>query len=100
VTYPSKKPLLPLKTVVSLHEENKAVLAQVPSRREWGMEVEHLFDGSWASQPEEITHAEVGRRLAAWLGRLRSCLEAEERTEDEPLRLGHVLKGLTHVRPG
>jgi hypothetical protein len=30
VTDPSKKPLLRLKTVVSLHEENKAVLAPLP----------------------------------------------------------------------
>ena len=30
-----------------------------------------------------------------------SCfLEAEERTDDEQLRLGHLLKVLTHLRPG
>jgi len=30
-----------------------------------------------------------------------SCfLEAEERTDDEKLRLGHLLKVLTHLRPG
>ena len=100
MTYTSKKRLLRLKTIVSLHEEKKAVLAQVRSMREWVMEVEHIFDGSWASQPEEITNAEVGRRLDAWLGRLRSFLEAEERTEDEHLRLDHLLKVLTHLRPG
>jgi hypothetical protein len=89
-----------LKTIVRLHEEKAAVLAQVRSMREWVMEVEHIFDGSWASQPEEITNAEVGQRLDAWLSRLRTFLEAEERTEDERLRLGHLLKVLTHLRPG
>ncbi len=100
MTYTSKKRLLRLKTIVSLHEEKKAVLAQVRSMHTWVMEVEHIFDGSWASQPEEITNAEVGRRLDAWLGRLRSFLEAEERTEDEQLHLRHLLKVLTHLRPG
>src|SRR2546429_8947378 len=32
--------------------------------------------------------------------RLSCLLEAEERTEDEKLRLGHLLKVLTHLRPG
>jgi hypothetical protein len=89
-----------LKTIVRLHEEKAAVLAQVRRMYTWVMEVEHIFDGSWASQPEEITNAEVGRRLDAWLSRLRTFLDAAERTEDEHLRLGHLLKVLTHLRPG
>jgi hypothetical protein len=64
------------------------------------MEVEHILDGSWASHPEEITNAEVGRRLDTCLARLAHFLEAEERTEDERLRLSHLLKMLTHLRPG
>ncbi len=100
MTYTSKKRLLRLKTIVSLHEEKKAVLAQIRSMREWVMEVEHIFDGSWASQPEEISNAEVGRRLDAWLSRLATFLQADGRTEDEQLHLGHLLKVLTHLRPG
>jgi len=95
-----KKRLTRLKTIVSLHEEKKEVLAQIASMREWVMEVEHIFDGSWASQAEEITNAEVGWRLDAWLARLSAFLESEERTEDEHLRLGHLLKVMTHLRPG
>ncbi len=68
--------------------------------REWVLEAEHIFDGSWAKQPEEISNAEVGRRFDAYLGRLSCFLEAEERTDDEKLRLGHLLKVLTHLRPG
>jgi hypothetical protein len=83
-----------------LHQEKQAILAQVASMREWVMEVEHILDGSWAGQPEDITNVEVGRRLDAWLARLARFLEAEERTEDERLRLGQLLKVLTHLRPG
>ena len=53
-----------------------------------------------ASQPEEISNAVVGRRLDDWLDRLSAYLEAEGRTEDEQLRLGHLLKVMTHLRPG
>jgi hypothetical protein len=67
-----QKRLRRLKTIVSLHEEKKEVLVQIRSMREWVMEVEHIFDGSWASQAEEISNAEVQRRLDAWLSRLAS----------------------------
>jgi hypothetical protein len=68
--------------------------------REWVLEVEHIFDGSWASQAEEITHVEVARRFDAYLERLSCFVDAQERTEDEKFRLGHLLKVFTHVRPG
>jgi hypothetical protein len=85
---------------VSLHEEKKEALRAISKMREWVLEAEHIFDGSWAKQPEEISNAEVGRRFDAYLGRLSCFLEAEERTDDEKLRLGHLLKVLTHLRPG
>ena len=56
--------------------------------REWVLEAEHIFDGSWAKQPEEISNAEVGKRFDAYLGRVSGFLEAEERTDDEKLRRG------------
>jgi hypothetical protein len=95
-----EKRLKRLKTIVSLHEEKTAVLTQIRSMREWVMEVEHIFDGSWASQSEKISNAEVGRRLDDWLHRLCTFVEADQRTEDEQLRLGHLLKVMTHLRPG
>jgi hypothetical protein len=89
-----------LLTIVSLHEEEKAALVQIRNMREWVLEVEHLFDGSWAHTPEELTNAEVGRRLNAYLGRLSHFLEEEGRTETEVFCLGHLLKVLTHLAPG
>ena len=85
---------------MSLHEEKKECLAQIKSMREWVLAVEHLFDGSWASQAEEITNGEVARRFDAYLERLSCFVDAEERTADEQFRLGHLLKVLTHLRPG
>jgi hypothetical protein len=68
--------------------------------RAWVIEAEHILDGSWASMPEEISNAEGGKRLDEWLKRLSCFLERQQRTEDERLRPGHLLKVLTHVRPG
>lgn len=77
------------------------MLSQIRNMREWVMEVEPIFDGSWAtSQAEEISNAEVRWRLDAWLARLTAFVEADARTEDEQLRLGHLLKVMTHVSPG
>lgn len=95
-----EKRLKRLKTIVSLHEEKQDVLAHIRSMRDWVMEVEHIFDGSWASQSEEISSAEAGRRLDDWLHRLSTFLESDQRTEDEHLRLGHLLKVMTHLRSG
>jgi len=85
---------------VSLHEAKKDLLAQIKSMREWVVEVEHIFDGSWASQAEEITNVEVARRFDAYLERLSCFVDAQERTADETFRLGHLFKVLTHLRPG
>ena len=88
-----KKRLSRLKTIVSLHEEKKELLAQIASMRTWVGEVEHIFDGSWATQAEEISNAEVGRRFDAYLQRLSRFVDAPERTEDEQSRRGASLEG-------
>jgi len=85
---------------VSLHEEKKEALTAIRRMREWVIEAEHIFEGSWARPGEVISNGEVGRRFDAYLGRLSCFLEAEERTDDEQLRVGHLLKVLTHLRPG
>jgi hypothetical protein len=95
-----QKRLTRLKAIVSLHEEKQQVLTQIRSMREWVMEAEHIFEGAFASQAEEISNAEVGRRLDGWLVRLSTFLQAEGRTKDERVRLGHLLKVMTHLRPG
>lgn len=58
------------------------------------------MDGSWASGPEAISNAEVACRFDEWLKDLASFLQAEGRTQEEQLRLGHLLKVMSHLRPG
>jgi len=38
---------------VSLHEEKKEALTAIRRMREWVIEAEHIFDGSWA-HPGEV----------------------------------------------
>lgn len=85
---------------MGLHEEKREGLAQVRAMREWVMNLEHLLDCSWASSPTEISNTEVGRRLDDWLKQLAIYLEGAERTDHELLRLGHLLKVITNLRPG
>lgn len=87
-------------TIVNLREEKRAALEQVRQMREWVIKAEHILEGSWASELSEVSNAEVGRRLDEWLFDLRTFLGAEERTEEEQLRLGHLLKVMGHLRPG
>lgn len=66
----------------------------------WVLEAEQIFDGSWASAPDEISNATVAHRLEGYLARLSHYVGAAERSEDEKVRLGHLWKVLTHLRPG
>jgi hypothetical protein len=95
-----QKRLKRLKAIVSLHEEKREALGQVKAMREWIMRLEHILDGSWAKSPEEISNAEVARRFDEWLTDLTGFLQAEDRTQEEQLRLGHLLKVMSHLRSG
>jgi hypothetical protein len=88
-----------LKAIVCLHEEKKEVLASIQMMRQWVLEAEYIFEGSWASLAQERSNQAVGERVDAYLTRLLHFLNGEERTEDETLRLGHLFKVLTHLRP-
>ena len=108
MTQTAQKRLKRLKAIVSLYEEKREALSQVRQMQQWIMRLEHIFDGSWTSSPEEISNAEVARRFDEWLKELASFLQAEERTQEEQLRLGHLLKVMsqlptrsgTSLRPG
>ena len=95
-----QKRLSRLKAIVSLYEEQREALAQVRAMRQWIIRLEHIFDGSWAQCLEQISNAEVARRFDAWLKDLADFLQAEGRTPEEQLRLGHLLKVMSHLRPG
>jgi len=94
------KRLIRIKTIISLHKEKKEALTSIRKMREWVLEVENIFSGSWAKNEEEVSNAEVGKRFDAYLGRLSCFVASEEQTDDEKMRLGHLFKVLTHLRPG
>jgi hypothetical protein len=85
---------------VSLYEEKREALTQVRAMREWLMRLEQILDGSWAENSAQVSNAEVACRFDAWLKELASFLQAEGRTPEEHLRLGHLLKVMSHLRPG
>lgn len=94
------KRLKRLKAIVSLYEEKREALTQVRAMREWVLRLEHILDGSWAENSAQISNAEVACRFDAWLKDLASFLQVEGRTPEEQLRLGHLLKVMSHLRPG
>jgi hypothetical protein len=83
---PSGLRLNRLQEIVHLHEEKKEALASIRMMREWVLEAESIFDGSWASCPEERSNDAVGERFDAYLVRLLHVSTGEERTEDEKMR--------------
>jgi hypothetical protein len=85
---------------VSLYEEQREALAQVRAMREWVLRLEHILDGAFAESWEQISNAEVACRFDAWLKDLTGFLQAQGRTPEEHLRLGHLLKVMSHLRPG
>jgi hypothetical protein len=67
--------------------------------REWVIEAEHILDGSWAEQEEEITNAQVGQRFDAWFQDLQALAQTGTLTKDEQRCLDHFLQVLAHLRP-
>jgi hypothetical protein len=100
VSQTCQKRLKRLKAIVSLYAEKREALEQVRAMREWVMRLEHILDGSWTDSPEEISNAEVACRFDEWLKDLANFLQSEGRTQEEQLRLGHLLKVMSHLRPG
>jgi hypothetical protein len=100
VSQTCQKRLKRLKAIVSLYAEKREALEQVRAMREWVMRLEHLLDGSWTDSPEEISNAEVACRFDEWLKDLANFQQSEGRTQEEQLRLGHLLKVMSHLRPG
>lgn len=83
-----------------MHEEKREAFEQIRRLRQWVLQAEHILDGSWAKEAHELTNAEVGRRFDGYLSELAQFVAADVRTEEERQRLGHLLKVLTHLRPG
>ncbi len=62
------------------------------------MQAEQIFQGSWASYPEEVTSASVGERLDQWLSRLQQAVSSLDPTSQLFRGLSPMLSTLTHLR--
>jgi len=67
--------------------------------REWVLQAEHIFDGSWSSVPEEVSNAAVGERLDHWLERLEKYLRTLDPSQQLYQGLEPLLQTLSHLRP-
>ena len=56
--------------------------------------------GSGQASPAQTISVSSWRLFGEWLKDLASFLQAEGRTQEEQLRLGHLLKVMSHLRPG
>jgi hypothetical protein len=57
---------------VQAREPWQETFAQIGEMHTWVLQVEAIFDGSWASTPEEVTQAAMAARLDAWLAGLEA----------------------------
>jgi hypothetical protein len=62
---------------VHLHEEKREAFEQIRRLREWVLRAEHILDGSWATEAQELTNAEIGRRFDAYLSELAQFVASE-----------------------
>lgn len=65
----------------------------------WVLRVEAIFDGSWATRPQEVTTAAVGVRLDDCLAQLESVLPTLTPGSRLAKGLGELARVLTHLRP-
>ena len=63
------------------------------------MKAEHIFDGSWADTPEEVTTAAVLERFDGWLTQLRDSVSAEDPGHLLFEGLSPMLSTMEHLRP-
>ncbi len=68
--------------------------------REWVLQAEHILSGSWASKPDEVTNAEVGRRFDDWHTALQALSTQGSLSLEDQQCLDQFLKVTTSLRPG
>ena len=88
-----------LQEIAALSQQWQSSIERVRRMREWVIEAEHILDGSWAQQEEEVTNAQVGQRFDAWFQDLQALAQAGTLTKDEQRCLDHFLQVLAHLRP-
>lgn len=65
----------------------------------WVLQAEAIFDGSWASTPEEVTGTAVNARLDDWLTRLENTVSTLPQDSRLALGLSELARVLRHLQP-
>jgi hypothetical protein len=74
-------------------------LARLKRMRQWVLDAEHILDGSWAHEAEEVSNATVGSLLDGWREQLAQQLSNGTLCELEQECLTEFLRLLCHLRP-
>jgi hypothetical protein len=74
-------------------------VAQIKRMHGWVLSVEHLLDGSWAHEAEEVSNAGVGSRLDGWREQMAKLLTDGTLSELERECLTEFLQVLANLRP-
>jgi hypothetical protein len=88
-----------LQTIVAERAAWAEPLAQVKRLHGWLLEVEHLLDGSLASEGEVVSNVTVGTRLDHWRERMSHQLIDGSLSQLERECLGEFLQVLSNLRP-
>ena len=73
--------------------------AQIRQMHAWVLQVEAIFDGSWANTPEEVTQTAVATRFDAWLAGLEAQVSILAQETPMALGLGELARVLRHLQP-
>ena len=74
-------------------------VAQIKRMHGWVLSVEHLLDGSWVHEAEEVSNAVVGSRLDGWREQMAELLTDGTLSELERECLTEFLQVLANLRP-
>jgi hypothetical protein len=74
-------------------------LARLKRMQQWVLDAEHILDGSWAHEGEEVSNATVGSRLDGWREQLAQQLTEGPLSELERECLTEFVRVLSNLRP-
>ena len=88
-----------LETIVAERAAWNEQLARLKRMHQWVLDAEHILDGSWAHEGEEVSNATVGSRLDGWREQLAQQLTEGTPSELERECLTEFLRVLSNLRP-
>ncbi len=91
--------LVRLEAIVAERAAWNEQLARLKRMHQWVLDAEHILDGSWAHEGEEVSNATVGSRLDGWREQLAQQLSDGTLSELERECLTEFVRVLSNLRP-